>query len=115
MTTERFYDCSFLGDSDVTRGRLTGYVAAKFAALPRRVYRLGHGRFKGMGTYTDPAADVEKYPTMTFASTSIVAKSATSFDVTGNLTIKNVTKPVTFAVDVEGIIPDPQGTLHAST
>lgn len=53
--------------------------------------------------------DVEKYPTMTFASTSIVAKSATSFDVTGNLTIKNVTKPVTFPVDVEGVIPDEAG------
>lgn len=53
--------------------------------------------------------DVEQYPTMTFTSTSIVPKSPTSFDVTGKLTIKNVTKPVTFPVDVEGIIPDAAG------
>jgi polyisoprenoid-binding protein YceI len=53
--------------------------------------------------------DVAKYPTMTFRSTSIVAKDSTDFTVTGNLTIKNVTKPVTFPMHVVGIIPDPRG------
>ncbi|HEY1655840.1 MAG TPA: YceI family protein [Candidatus Tumulicola sp.] len=53
--------------------------------------------------------DVAKYPTMTFRSTSIVPKDASNFTVTGNLTIKNVTKPVTFPVHVVGIIPDRGG------
>jgi polyisoprenoid-binding protein YceI len=53
--------------------------------------------------------DVAKYPTMTFHSTSIVAKGASDFTVTGDLTIKNVTKPVTFPMHVVGIIPDPRG------
>lgn len=40
--------------------------------------------------------DVAKYPTMTFRSTSISAKDNTDFVVSGDLTIKDVTKPVTF-------------------
>jgi polyisoprenoid-binding protein YceI len=53
--------------------------------------------------------DVEKYPNMTFHSTSIVTKDSSDFVVTGDLTIKNVTKPVTFPVHVEGIIPEGKG------
>jgi polyisoprenoid-binding protein YceI len=53
--------------------------------------------------------DVAKYPSMTFASTSIVPKDAKTFVVTGNLTIKNVTRPVTFPVDIVGVIPESSG------
>jgi len=53
--------------------------------------------------------DVAKYPTMTFHSTSIVAKDASDFVVTGNLTIKNVTKPVSFPAQVVGVIPEGKG------
>ncbi len=41
--------------------------------------------------------DVAKFPTMTFKSAS-VAKSSDGFDVTGNLTLHGVTKPVTLHV-----------------
>jgi polyisoprenoid-binding protein YceI len=50
--------------------------------------------------------DVAHYPTMAFHSTKIVPQGAADFQVTGNLTIKDVTKPVTFAVHVEGPVPD---------
>jgi polyisoprenoid-binding protein YceI len=53
--------------------------------------------------------DIAKYPTMTFRSTSIVARSSSEFDVAGDLTIKNVTRPVTFPVQVVGIIPEGSG------
>jgi polyisoprenoid-binding protein YceI len=53
--------------------------------------------------------DVSKYPTMTFHSTSIVTKDSSDFMVTGDLTIKNVTKPVTFPAHVVGIIPEGKG------
>ncbi|MFY9664695.1 MAG: YceI family protein [Candidatus Cybelea sp.] len=53
--------------------------------------------------------DVAKYPTMTFRSTSISAKDNTDFVVSGDLTIKDVTKPVTFPVQVVGIIPEGNG------
>jgi polyisoprenoid-binding protein YceI len=42
-------------------------------------------------------------------STSIATKDAPDFSVTGDLTIKNLTKPVTFPVHVVGIIPDRGG------
>ena len=44
---------------------------------------------------------VEKHPTATFVVTKAVAKSAGTYDVTGNLTIKGITKPVTFPVTVK--------------
>ena len=53
--------------------------------------------------------DVEKYPTMTFKSTKIEPKDADDFTVTGNLTIKNVTKPVTLQAHIEGVVPDEHG------
>jgi polyisoprenoid-binding protein YceI len=42
--------------------------------------------------------DVAKYPVITFVSTSFSKSSATSYSVTGNLTMHGVTKPVTLAV-----------------
>ena len=52
--------------------------------------------------------DIEKYPTIDFISTSI-SKSEYGYDVTGNLTIKSITKPVTFAVEFGGKAIDPHG------
>jgi polyisoprenoid-binding protein YceI len=42
--------------------------------------------------------DVAKYPAITFVSTAVSRSSATSYAVTGNLTMHGVTKPVTLAV-----------------
>ena len=42
--------------------------------------------------------DVAKYPAITFVSTSVAKSSATSYSVTGNLTMHGVTRPVTLAV-----------------
>jgi polyisoprenoid-binding protein YceI len=42
--------------------------------------------------------DVAKYPVITFVSISLSKSSATSYSVTGNLTMHGVTKPVTLAV-----------------
>jgi polyisoprenoid-binding protein YceI len=53
--------------------------------------------------------DTAQYPTMTFKSTSIDRIDASSFRVNGNLTIKNVTKPVTFTTNLVGIIPERGG------
>ena len=53
--------------------------------------------------------DVARYPTMTFHSSSIVPKDDSNFVVNGDLTIKNVTKPVSFPAQVVGIIPEGKG------
>ncbi len=62
---------------------------------------------------SDHFFDVQKYPTMTFRSTKVESASPDKLRITGDLTIRGVTKPVT--LDVEGPskpLNDGQGHLH---
>lgn len=52
--------------------------------------------------------DVETYPTIKFTSTSITG-SGSDYNVTGDLTIKNITKPVTFTLEYNGKGTNPWG------
>jgi polyisoprenoid-binding protein YceI len=52
---------------------------------------------------------VEKYPTVTFASTAIKALSGNDYEVTGDLTMRGVTKRVTLPVIFQGKAKDPWG------
>jgi polyisoprenoid-binding protein YceI len=55
----------------------------------------------------------EKFPTLSFKSTGITRKGAGALDVTGDLTIRGVTRQVTFTVD--GPTPptkDPWGNIR---
>jgi len=53
--------------------------------------------------------DVEKYPYITFKLTGVEAVDAESFRVTGDLTVKDVTKPIVLDATIEGRLPDPFG------
>ena len=53
--------------------------------------------------------DVEQYPTITFTSTQIERTGEETAKVTGDLTIKGVTHPVTLDVTLEGDITDMKG------
>jgi polyisoprenoid-binding protein YceI len=53
--------------------------------------------------------DMETYPQITFASTAVEQVDDSTFRVTGDLTIKGVTKPVTVDFDYEGTAVDPFG------
>ena len=61
---------------------------------------------------TNDFFDIEEHPTMTFTSTSITG-SGTDYEVTGDLTIKGVTKQVTFDLEYGGIGKDPWGNTRA--
>lgn len=52
---------------------------------------------------------VEKHPELTFASRSVRHLGGAEFEVTGDLTIKDVTRPVVLAVEVDGLARDPWG------
>jgi polyisoprenoid-binding protein YceI len=54
--------------------------------------------------------DIAHYPTMRFHSTKITPTGPDDATVTGDITIKNVTKPITFPMHVVGRIPDTAGT-----
>jgi len=53
--------------------------------------------------------DMETYPQITFASTAVETVDDATFRVTGDLTIKGVTKPVTVDFDYAGTAVDPFG------
>ncbi len=52
---------------------------------------------------------MDKYPKLTFESTSVEQLDETTWRVTGDLTIKDVTKSVTIDFDYEGSATDPFG------
>jgi polyisoprenoid-binding protein YceI len=58
---------------------------------------------------TNDFFDVENHPTWTFASTAIRPRSASEWDVDGDLTIRGVTKQVTLDATLEGVVKDPYG------
>ncbi|MGH3785030.1 MAG: YceI family protein [Pseudonocardiaceae bacterium] len=55
----------------------------------------------------------ESYPEITFVSTAVRQTSDTSFELTGDLTIKGVTNSVTIPVTYEGLATDPFGNVRA--
>ena len=61
---------------------------------------------------TNDFFDVEQFPTMTFRSTRITG-SGSEFEVAGDLTIKGVTRSVTFDLEVGGVQQDPWGNTKA--
>jgi polyisoprenoid-binding protein YceI len=57
--------------------------------------------------------DVEKFPELTFKSTSIKSTGKDKYDVTGSLTIHGVSKQVTLPVSFLGFVKDPWGGERA--
>lgn len=51
--------------------------------------------------------DVEKYPTLTFTSTSVKKVSKTNLKVTGDLTMHGITKPVTLDAEISPPVKNP--------
>ncbi|MEI8332509.1 MAG: YceI family protein [Chloroflexota bacterium] len=56
--------------------------------------------------------DVETYPTISFRSTK-VEKAGAEYRIAGDLTIKDVTRPVVLDAEFLGIVPSMQGGRHA--
>jgi len=61
----------------------------------------------------DDFFNAEKYPKMTFKSTSFKKVSDKKYELTGDLTIRDVTKKVTFHVAYNGTQKDPYGNIKA--
>ena len=53
--------------------------------------------------------DMETHPEITFASTAVEAKGGDVYTVTGDLTMKGVTKPISFDLELSGPARDPFG------
>jgi polyisoprenoid-binding protein YceI len=57
--------------------------------------------------------DAPTYPEITFESTSITAVDDDTWEITGDLTMHGVTKPITLQAEVGGAGPDPFGGERA--
>ncbi len=57
--------------------------------------------------------DAESHPVMKFVSTKVDHVKGNEYKVTGDLTIRNTTKPVTLEASFEGVHPDPWGGTRA--
>lgn len=62
---------------------------------------------------SDDFFNAEKYPNITFVSTSFKKYKANTYMLQGNLTIRNITKKVTIPVVYGGTIKDPYGLMRA--
>jgi polyisoprenoid-binding protein YceI len=57
--------------------------------------------------------DADSYPQIRFVSTDMRKKSNDEFELTGDLTIRDVTKPVSLDVEFGGVVKDPYGQTKA--
>jgi len=57
--------------------------------------------------------DVERYPELRFASTSVRPGDKDRWQVTGDLTVRGVIRPVVLDVEYDGAMVDPWGNLRA--
>ena len=62
---------------------------------------------------SDDFFNAEKYPQMTFTSTKFEKVGEGEFKLTGDLTIRDVTKEVVLDVDHGGVVVDPYGQTKA--
>lgn len=58
---------------------------------------------------TNDFLDVPNYPEITFVSTAVSQLDAANFELTGDLTIKDVTKSITIPFEYQGAATDPFG------
>jgi polyisoprenoid-binding protein YceI len=62
---------------------------------------------------SDDFFSAEKYPTLIFKSTSFTSNGSSDYTLTGDLTIRDVTKSVSFPVEYGGTATDPYGQVKS--
>ncbi|HZQ49249.1 MAG TPA: YceI family protein [Candidatus Dormibacteraeota bacterium] len=90
------------GDVTSARGKVTIDVASLNTRNEQRDAHLRSADF----------FDAEKYPTISFDVTSIEPLEGETYLVRGDLTIKDVTRPIALDATIEGRVPDPFGGIE---
>jgi polyisoprenoid-binding protein YceI len=98
------YDVTIETDSDkddFTTAKIN-YTADVSSIETGNAQRDGHLK-------TNDFFNPEQYPKINFASTEIVQTEVGKYQLIGDLTIRDVTKPITLDVEFEGKVVDPWG------
>jgi polyisoprenoid-binding protein YceI len=91
----------------------TGNPAASSVALRIRTATIDTGSAdRDAHLRSADFLDVERYPELTFSSTEVEEIDDALYRVTGDLTIKDVTRPVTVDFALTGSAQDPWGNLR---
>ena len=89
-------------------------VSKSFAEVTIAVASISTGQVqRDEHLRTNDFFDAPTFPTITFKSTGVEVVDADNYRVTGDLTIKDVTKPVTVDFEHTGTAKDPYGNLRA--
>ncbi|MFD8981469.1 YceI family protein [Streptomyces sp. NPDC059564] len=100
----KFEGTAYLDGGDPAKS--TASVTIKTASIDtRNEQRDGHLR-------TNDFLDAPKFPEITFVSTAVEPLDDTHYRVTGDLTIKDVTKPISIEFEFQGSATDPYGNLR---
>jgi polyisoprenoid-binding protein YceI len=91
------------GDLSKTRAEIAIGAAGIYTGVEKRNEHLRSADF----------LDVAQFPTITFASTEAHPYGANRFRLTGDLTMRGVTRPVVLEVDYLGTVKAPQGETTA--
>jgi polyisoprenoid-binding protein YceI len=108
VTKVRGRFASFSGSATIAEDRLQSSVEASVDMASVSTGDEGRDGHLRAGDFFD----AEAHPTMTFVSTGITADGS-DHALTGDLTIKGVTKPVTFALEFDGVATDPWNNTKA--
>jgi polyisoprenoid-binding protein YceI len=96
------YDATIdIDDDDFTTAKIV-YTAKVSSIDTGNEQRDGHLR-------TNDFFNPELYPTLQFVSTGMIQKDEKNYVLNGNLTIRDVTKPISLNVEFEGKVIDPWG------
>ena len=90
--------------ADFSRSTISVTIDAK-SIDTRNEQRDGHLR-------SNDFLSMDEYPTITFLSTAVAQTGPTTADVTGDLTIKGVTRSITIPFEFQGAATDPFGNLR---
>jgi polyisoprenoid-binding protein YceI len=101
-------------------GRLSGRLDLDPNAPEKASFEIG-ADVKGIDT-GDPKRDahlrsadffdVERFPQISFRSNAVFPKGAGRYTVSGDLTIRTTTRPVSFDIELHGVGVDGQGGQH---
>lgn len=100
----------FNGSITTTKPDFTD-AAVEFTVDVNSIYTDNDSRDKHLKS--DDFFNAEKYPNMVFKSTSFKKASGNKYVLKGNMTIRDVTKPVTFDVTYGGTAKDPYGNTKS--